>query len=263
MLNSEFNEFASKPDVELLPKDRADSILELAQSFYNTVNNGVYRCGFATTQEAYDKAFGELFAELDHLNEHLSTRRFMAGSELTLADVRLFPTLARFDAVYVQHFKCNKRQIKEYEHLYGFVRDMYQQPGIGETVDIGHIKRHYCTSHPTINKYGIIPNGYVAGEECFFSPWRWAMCAVTLGQRNRLRSSAPTSHSVPIEAIHAAFPPSALMNAGDRQRRRTRRAWQRHRGPGFSRFISRSSTERKNSCGRHLTRHSYFAHFDR
>eukprot|EP00168_Porphyra_purpurea_P010472 TRINITY_DN2594_c0_g1_i1.p3 TRINITY_DN2594_c0_g1~~TRINITY_DN2594_c0_g1_i1.p3 ORF type:complete len:178 (+),score=72.86 TRINITY_DN2594_c0_g1_i1:736-1269(+) len=159
MLNSEFNDFAAKPNVELLPKDRADSILELAQSFYNNVNNGVYRCGFATTQEAYDKAFGELFAELDRLNEHLSTRRFMAGRELSLADVRLFPTLARFDCVYVQHFKCNKKQIKEYEHLYGFVRDMYQQPGVGETVDIGHIKRHYCTSHPTINKYGIIPNG--------------------------------------------------------------------------------------------------------
>lgn len=159
MLNSEFNEFATKPDVDLLPAGRAKEILDLAESFYNTVNNGVYRCGFATSQEAYDKAFEELFAELDHLNEHLSTRRYLAGPDLTLADVRLFPTLARFDAVYVQHFKTNKRQIKEYEHLHAYVRDMYQVPGVGETVDIGHIKRHYTTSHPTINKYGIIPNG--------------------------------------------------------------------------------------------------------
>ncbi|GAB0494398.1 hypothetical protein MMPV_005691 [Pyropia vietnamensis] len=159
MLNSEFNEFATKPDVDLLPAARAKEILDLAESFYNTVNNGVYRCGFATSQSAYDVAFKELFDELDHLNEHLSTRRYMAGSSLTLADVRLFPTLARFDAVYVQHFKTNLRQIKEYEHLYGYVRDVYQVPGVGETVDIGHIKRHYTTSHPTINKYGIIPNG--------------------------------------------------------------------------------------------------------
>ena len=126
---------------------------------YATVNNGVYRAGFATTQDAYEEAATALFDTLDWLEQRLSTRRFLLGDALTEADIRLFTTLVRFDAVYYGHFKCNLRRIVDHPVLWGFTRDLYQRPGVAETVDLGHIKRHYYGSHPTINPNRIVPMG--------------------------------------------------------------------------------------------------------
>lgn len=126
---------------------------------YDTVNNGVYRAGFATSQEAYEEAVAPLFESLDWLESILSKRRYLLGPRLTEADVRLFTTLIRFDAVYVGHFKCNLRRIVDYPNLAGYVRDVYQVPGVGGTVCIDHIKRHYYESHPTVNPTGIVPVG--------------------------------------------------------------------------------------------------------
>jgi putative glutathione S-transferase len=123
------------------------------------VNNGVYKAGFATTHEAYEKAFVELFETLDFLEERLGTRRFLIGDRLTEADWRLFTTLVRFDPVYVGHFKCNLRRIADYPKLSGYLRDLYQMPGVAETVNLMHIKRHYYQSHRTINPTGIVPLG--------------------------------------------------------------------------------------------------------
>eukprot|EP00180_Rhodochaete_pulchella_P002734 Plantae.Rhodophyta-Rhodochaete_pulchella.ctg4262.p1 GENE.Plantae.Rhodophyta-Rhodochaete_pulchella.ctg4262~~Plantae.Rhodophyta-Rhodochaete_pulchella.ctg4262.p1 ORF type:complete len:370 (-),score=49.44 Plantae.Rhodophyta-Rhodochaete_pulchella.ctg4262:238-1347(-) len=159
MLNSEFNEFAANPQLDLNPTEQAAEIDAVAESFYNSVNNGVYRCGFARTQEAYDVAYKELFAGLDLLEERLSKSRFLCGDAMTLADVRLFTTLVRFDSVYYVHFKCNGRRVVDYPNLAGFTRDMYQTPAIRSTVDLGHIKKHYYTSHPTINPFRIVPHG--------------------------------------------------------------------------------------------------------
>ncbi len=132
---------------------------------YATVNNGVYRAGFATTQAAYQEAVESLFDSLDWLEQglgqRLSGRRFLVGGQLTEADIRLFTTLIRFDAVYVGHFKCNLRRIVDYPNLWAFTRDLYQWPGVAGTVDFGHIKRHYYMSHPTINPTGIVPEGPV------------------------------------------------------------------------------------------------------
>src|SRR6202011_3940608 len=122
---------------------------------YATVNNGVYRAGFATTQEAYEEAFSALFATLDALNARLSRQRYLAGNRLTEADWRLFTTLVRFDAVYYGHFKCNLRRILDYPHLANYLRELYQVPGIAETVNLTHIKQHYYGSHRSINPTGI------------------------------------------------------------------------------------------------------------
>ncbi|MBU3691226.1 MAG: glutathione S-transferase family protein, partial [Solirubrobacterales bacterium] len=119
----------------------------------------VYRCGFATTQEAYEEAFVDLFEALDELDDLLADRRFLTGPTITEADWRLFVTLVRFDPVYVGHFKCNQRQIAEYPNLSGYLRDLYQQPGIADTVDFDQIKRHYYITHPQINPTGIVPMG--------------------------------------------------------------------------------------------------------
>jgi putative glutathione S-transferase len=126
---------------------------------YDTVNNGVYKAGFATTQEAYDEAVAPLFDTLDFLEERLSTQRYLTGSTITEADWRLFTTLVRFDPVYVGHFKCNIRRIADYEHLSGYIRDLYQQPGVAATVDMQHIKNHYYASHESINPSRVIPMG--------------------------------------------------------------------------------------------------------
>ena len=123
------------------------------------MNNGVYRAGFATTQAAYEEAFDELFAELDWLDRHLAEHRYLAGEYLTEADWRLFTTLIRFDAVYHGHFKCNLRRIADYPNLSNWLRELYQWPGIADTVDFTHIKGHYYASHATINPTGIIPKG--------------------------------------------------------------------------------------------------------
>ena len=126
---------------------------------YATVNNGVYRAGFATTQDAYEEAVAALFESLDWLEEHLSTRRFLVADRLTEADIRLFTTLVRFDPVYVGHFKCNLRRIVDYPALSAYLGRLLQRPEFAETVDLGHIKRHYYMSHPTINPNRIVPLG--------------------------------------------------------------------------------------------------------
>jgi putative glutathione S-transferase len=148
------------PDREdLYPPDLRTAIDEVNDRVYNSVNNGVYRAGFATTQQAYEEAFDELFATLDWLDERLATNRYLLGDELTEADWRLFVTLVRFDPVYVGHFKCNLRRIADYAHLSGYLRDLYQRPGIADTVDFDHIKRHYYMTHPQINPTRIVPKG--------------------------------------------------------------------------------------------------------
>jgi len=144
---------------DLYPEDLRTAIDEINERVYDTVNNGVYRAGFATTQQAYEEAFDELFASLDWLDDRLATRRFLLGDDITEADWRLFVTLVRFDAVYAGHFKCNLRRIADYDHLSGYLRDLYQQPGIADTVDLDHIKRHYYMTHPSINPTRIVPKG--------------------------------------------------------------------------------------------------------
>jgi putative glutathione S-transferase len=144
---------------DLYPADLRPAIDELNERIYATVNNGVYRAGFASTQEAYEEAFDELFETLDWLDERLATRRFLLGDEITEADWRLFMTLVRFDAVYVGHFKCNRQRIEDYAHLSGYLRDLFQQPGVADTVDFDHIKRHYYGTHPQLNPSRIVPKG--------------------------------------------------------------------------------------------------------
>jgi putative glutathione S-transferase len=144
---------------ELAPEELRPAIDDLNRRIYRSVNDGVYRTGFASTQEAYEEAFDELFAALDSLEELLAGRRYLLGDRITEADWRLFVTLVRFDAVYVGHFKCNLRRIADYPNLSGYLRDLYQQDGIAQTVDLDHIKRHYYTTHPQINPTRIVPKG--------------------------------------------------------------------------------------------------------
>ena len=158
MLNSAFDAWGDT-SVDLYPEPLRDEIDAINERVYETVNNGVYRAGFATTQGAYEAAFDELFASLDWLDERLASRRFLLGSEITEADWRLFVTLVRFDAVYVGHFKCNLRRIDDYPNLSGYLRDLYQQPGVAETVSFDHIKRHYYVTHPQLNPTRIVPKG--------------------------------------------------------------------------------------------------------
>ena len=160
MLNTEFNEWGEgNPD--FYPKALRDEIDAVNEPVYETVNNGVYRTGFAQTQEAYEEAFEALFATLDDLESRLDSQRYLAGDRITEADWRAFPTLVRFDAVYVGHFKCNKRQIGEYPNLSNYLRELYQYPGVAGTVNMEHIKRHYYESHESINPYRVVPKGPV------------------------------------------------------------------------------------------------------
>jgi putative glutathione S-transferase len=131
----------------------------LNEKIYASVNNGVYRSGFATTQAAYEQAFRGLFDTLDEMEQLLSRHRYLTGASITEADWRFFPTLIRFDAVYYSHFKCNWRHIYEYPNLSNYLRDLYQQPGVAETVDLGQIKRHYYHSQRQVNPTGIVPLG--------------------------------------------------------------------------------------------------------
>lgn len=158
MLNSEFNEFGEQ-DIEFYPLELRDEIEEINELVYANVNNGVYRCGFATTQDAYEEAFYALFNSLDDLDNRLSSRRYLLGETLTEADWRLFTTLLRFDHVYHTHFKCNLRHIKDYPNLSHYLRELYQFPGVEETVNFTHIKEHYFKSHRSINPTGIVPLG--------------------------------------------------------------------------------------------------------
>ncbi len=158
MLNSELNAFGD-PDVDLYPVELRAEIDEVNGFVYERVNDGVYRAGFATTQEAYDEAVLRLFEALDDLEQRLSRQRYLVGTRPTEADIRLFTTLVRFDPVYHTHFKCNRRRLVDYPHLWGYTRDLYQHPGVAETVRFDHIKAHYFGSHPSINPTGIVPQG--------------------------------------------------------------------------------------------------------
>lgn len=160
MLTSAFDGF-THVKTDFYPAALRAAIDEINGLVYSAINNGVYRAGFATTQAAYDEAFEILFAALDEIDMRLANQRYLAGNVPTEADVRLFTTLIRFDAVYVGHFKCNLRRIADYPNLSAYLRDLYQTPGFGETVDFDHIKRHYYMSHPHINPTRIVPRGPV------------------------------------------------------------------------------------------------------
>ncbi|MDH5356456.1 MAG: glutathione S-transferase family protein [Gammaproteobacteria bacterium] len=158
MLNSAFDEFTDV-DLDFYPELLREEINIINQSIYDNVNNGVYRCGFARTQQAYDQAYDRLFDTLDELEDRLSKQRYLVGSQITEADWRLFTTLVRFDAVYYNHFKTNKKRLIEYPSLWAYTRELYQVPGVAETVNMDHIKYHYFASHRSINPTGIVPKG--------------------------------------------------------------------------------------------------------
>ena len=160
MFNSAFDEVGATAG-DFLPSALLAEIDEINAFVYSAVNNGVYKAGFATTQEAYEEPVTELFEALDTLEARLAEHRYLMGEKITEADWRLFTTLVRFDAVYVGHFKCNLRRIIDYPNLWGYLRDLYQVPGIAETVNMEHIKQHYYTSHANINPTRIIPIGPV------------------------------------------------------------------------------------------------------
>ena len=158
MFNSAFNEWGDAA-LDFYPEPLRKKIDDLNATIYATVNNGVYRAGFATRQEAYEQAFDELFSTLNTLEDILSRQRYLTGGSLTEADWRLFTTLVRFDPVYFGHFKCNLRRIADYPNLSNYLRDLYQVPGVAATVDIPHVKKHYYGSHETINPTRIVPLG--------------------------------------------------------------------------------------------------------
>ncbi len=158
MLNEAFNDLTGN-QADYYPQELRSEIDAVNEDVYSNVNNGVYKAGFATTAEAYEDAFRALFETLDRLDSRLASQRYLVGDRLTEADWRLFTTLVRFDPVYVGHFKCNLRRIADYPNLSGYLRDLYQHPGIAGTVNMDHIKRHYYASHTSINPTGIVPAG--------------------------------------------------------------------------------------------------------
>ncbi|HID37866.1 MAG TPA: glutathione S-transferase family protein [Ghiorsea sp.] len=158
MFNSAFDSLTGNTD-DYYPEDLRSAIDEVNEDVYHSINNGVYKVGFATTQEAYDEAFDALFAGLDRVEERLASSRYLVGGSITEADWRLFTTLIRFDAVYFGHFKCNKKQIADCPNMYRYLKDLYAQSNIKGTVHIEHIKRHYYYSHESINPTRIVPQG--------------------------------------------------------------------------------------------------------
>jgi putative glutathione S-transferase len=158
-LETEWSAYHRPGAPELYPEEHRDEIDEVAELVYSDVNNGVYRAGFASSQQAYAEAYRALFDRLDWLTERLSSQRFLVGDTITEADVRLFTTLARFDAVYHGHFKCNRAKLSEMPVLWAYARDLFQTPGFGDTIDFDHIKRHYYEVHRTVNPTGIVPVG--------------------------------------------------------------------------------------------------------
>jgi putative glutathione S-transferase len=159
MFNDVFNDFAGNKPVDLFPKDIQADHAKLSDFIYENVNNGVYRAGFATRQRPYERACRRVFEALDELEQRLSKSRYLFANRIVEADWRLFCTLVRFDAVYYGHFKCNLRRILDYPNLQGYLMDLYQQPGIAETVNFDHIKRHYYMTHTAINPTRIVPIG--------------------------------------------------------------------------------------------------------
>ena len=164
MLDTEFEEYASTGE-SFLPEDLRDDVERTIDAIYQPINNGVYRSGFATTQDAYEEAVVEVFDALDHWDDVLGGQRYLCGNVITEADWCMFTTLVRFDPVYHYHFKCNLRRISDYPNLSGYLKDLYQTPGVAETVDFDHIKRHYYTSHESVNPTRIIPKGPILDLE--------------------------------------------------------------------------------------------------
>jgi putative glutathione S-transferase len=158
MLNREFDRVGAN-HLDFCPEELVDEIDRMNDFVYRTVNNGVYRAGFATSQSAYEEAVIELFEALDRLERLLAGQRYLVGDRITEADWRLFPTLLRFDAVYVGHFKCNIRRLVDYPNLWAYTRELYQVPGVADTVNFEHIKLHYYGSHASINPTGVVPRG--------------------------------------------------------------------------------------------------------
>jgi glutathionyl-hydroquinone reductase len=159
ILNQAFNTFATHPGLDLYPEDLQPKIHFWNEKIYAAVNNGVYRCGFAQTQTAYETACQELFTTLDEIEAALETQRYLCGDQVTLADVRLFTTLFRFDTVYYSLFKCNRRRIQDYKHLSGYLRDLYQLPGVAATCNLAAVKRDYYGNLFPLNPGGLIPVG--------------------------------------------------------------------------------------------------------
>ena len=158
MLNSAFDDY-TKSDLDFYPESLRKEIDAINEIVYHNINNGVYRAGFATTQSAYDEAFDQLFNTMDELEALLAKQRYLVGKQITEADWRLFTTLVRFDAVYYNHFKTNKKRLMDYPNLWGYTRELYQVPSVAETVNMDHIKYHYFGSHNSINPTGIVPKG--------------------------------------------------------------------------------------------------------
>ena len=166
IFNSGFNSLTNNDD-DYYPEALREEIDTINNTVYHDINNGVYKAGFATTQEAYEEAVTALFDSLYRVEERLSKQRYLVGNQITEADWRLFTTLIRFDAVYHGHFKCNKKQIADYPNIYGYMKELYQVPGVAETVNFDHIKRHYYYSHTMINPTQVIP---VGPEQDLMSP---------------------------------------------------------------------------------------------
>ena len=158
MFDTEFDEYAQR-DVDLYPEGYRDEVDRIIDEIYEPINKGVYRAGFATKQKPYDEAVDELFAALDYWDEVLGDQRYLAGDRLTEADIAMFTTLVRFDNVYHTHFMCNAQSIREYDNLWPYLRDLYQTPGVAETVNMAHIKEHYYTTHPDVNPHRIVARG--------------------------------------------------------------------------------------------------------
>ncbi|WP_226642736.1 glutathione S-transferase family protein [Microbulbifer variabilis] len=158
MFNSAFNEISGDTQ-DFFPEDKQEEIENINQLVYENINNGVYRSGFATTQEAYEQAYTNLFNALDQVESILAQQRYLVGEEITEADWRLFTTLIRFDSVYHGHFKCNRQRLEDFPNLRNYVRELYQWPGVADTVDFHHIKRHYYFSHTMINPTQVVPVG--------------------------------------------------------------------------------------------------------
>lgn len=159
MFNVAFNELTGN-DLDFYPEPLRDQIDEVNELVYHSINNGVYKTGFATTQQAYQDNCQSLFAALEQIDARLAKRRYLTGEQITEADWRLWTTLIRFDAVYHTHFKCNLQLLKEFDNIYHYMLELYQYPGIEGTVNMNHIKRHYYASHLAINPYGIVPLGH-------------------------------------------------------------------------------------------------------
>jgi len=166
--NSAFNHICKVPNLEFYPKGYLEKIKETDDWVYSNINDGVYKCGFAKSQPAYEEAFENLFKAMDRMEGILSKQRYLNGDQITSSDIRAFVTLVRFDEVYVVYFKTNKATIKDsYPNIFNYIKDIYQLPGVARSVNMKHIKMHYYTAHPDLNKYAIIPRGFTVD---FMSP---------------------------------------------------------------------------------------------